>query len=92
MEMLNQILTASVDISKIKTIGAAVLGVVVGIGAIVCIIFLSLNGVKLAKSEDDEQITLAKKRVKYCILGLVLCVAAGTIGGIIIGLAEKIFK
>lgn len=95
METLNQIaniITASGGLEKAKAIAYAVLNVIMVLGSIACIAMIAINGVKMSKVEDEDQIKLAKKRVKYSILGLVLCVAALVIGNVIISLAEQIFK
>lgn len=86
------ILTAQDPIEHAQTIARAIFYTIVALGAIVCVAFIAINGVKLSKIEDDQQYAQAKKRIKASIIGLVITIGAGTIGAIIIELAQKIFK
>lgn len=78
-------------VSDAQKIARAILYTIIAVGVVICIAFIAINGTKLSKVEDDQQYALAKKRLKAAIVGLVITVGAGTIGTIIVELADKIF-
>ncbi|OAV70159.1 hypothetical protein Barb6_01835 [Bacteroidales bacterium Barb6] len=93
--MLNEILNlaakvvgASTDTSNLQTILYAVLNSVMGLGSIICIIFIAVAGVRLSKATEEEDMANAKKHIKNAIIGLCICVLALVVGNAVIATAH----
>lgn len=85
---MNTLAATGTSTTDLQTILYAILNSLMGLGSIVCIIFISIKGVALARASEDEEMTTAKKGLKYAILGLVICVLALVVGNAIIATAH----
>jgi len=80
--------TANADYDLAKLL-YAIFNVIFGLGIVVCVIFLVINGMKYAKTRDEDEHRTAKDNIKHTLIGLGIVVLAVPIANLLIHFLTK---